>query len=554
MKLKSKITIFTGLILFAAVSITSSVSIYSIKRKANSDINQYRLEEINNSKERLKDIVEVAYGMIEVNYLSLKKDTIPGEDMHITLEKLSKIRFDTGEGYFWVTNNETPFPTMVMHAAKPQNNGKVMKDAKYNVVKGKDKNLYQERAELCNQFGEAFVEYVMVKPDQDIVNNKLSYSKLFKPLGWVISSGIYTDSIDEAMAGKQAKLRNEINNIILSVILASILILSAGIVLSYLFSNKLATIILRVQDKFAALSRGESVEKMHLARKDELGEMTKSLDSFVDGLASYTSFAREIGDNNLEAAFKPLSEEDALGNELIKMRDNLKKNLENDKVRNWTNTGFAKFDNSFRNIGVDLNEICQSTISDLVKYMGANQGCLFVAKGEGEELFLDLMGAYAFERQKYLKRQIKPGQDLVGQCYLEKKSIYLKEIPDQYINITSGLGDAPPKNILIVPLKTSNEVLGIIEIASFEIFKPYEIEFVEKLCENIAAVFSTINVTDKTMKLLDESKKMSEELKSQEEELRQNQEEMAATQEEMTRRLQELEKENLALKKEIKKS
>ncbi len=550
MKLKIKITIFTGLILFVAVAITSTVAIVNIKRKANYDIQQFRQAEFVNAKESLKDIVEVAYGIVASNYEALKNDTLPGEDMIPTLNKLATIRFDEGEGYFWITNNDTPFPTMIMHAAKPQNNGKVMSDAKYNVVKDKNKNLYQERAELCNANGEAFVEYVMVKPEQDVVNNKLSYSKLFKPLGWVISSGIYTDSIDNEVAEKQASLSDEINKIMLFVILASIIILTGGIVTSSIFASKISVIILTVQDKITAMSKGESVEKMDLNRQDELGQMTKSLDDFVDGLTSYTQFASEIGNNNLESSFTPLSDHDELGNELIKMRDNLKANAEESKIRDWTNAGFAKFDDKFRNLGVDLSELCQSTISDLVKYMNANQGCIFVTTGEGEELTLQLMGAYAFERQKYLTKQIKPGEELVGQCFLEKKSIYLKALPDEYIKITSGLGDAPPKNVLIVPMKVNEEVMGVIEIASFHIFEPFEIEFAEKLCENIAAVFSTVKVTDKTMRLLDESKKMGEEMRAQEEELRQNQEEMAATQEEMTRRLKELEKENKALKQQ----
>ena len=147
-----------------------------------------------------------------------------------------------------------------------------------------------------------------------------------------------------------------------------------------------------------------------------------------------------------------------------------------------------------------------------------------------------MVSAYAWDRKKYLTKTIEIGEGLVGQAAIEKGTIYLTDVPDNYVSITSGLGDANPRSILIVPLLFNDELFGVMEFASFKPYQNFEIEFVEKLAEIVASTISRANINKQTQKLLKDSQKLTEELRTQEEEMRQNLEEMNATQEEMQQR------------------
>jgi GAF domain-containing protein len=132
-------------------------------------------------------------------------------------------------------------------------------------------------------------------------------------------------------------------------------------------------------------------------------------------------------------------------------------------------------------------------ISNLVNYLEVNQGAMFVLNDEMEDdCFFELSTAIAYGRDKFMKKEIRLGEGLVGRCAYEKKTIFLTEVPEDYMKITSGLGTANPTCVLIVPCILNDEVYGVIEIASFRTLKPHEIEFVEKLGESLASTISNV--------------------------------------------------------------
>ncbi len=132
------------------------------------------------------------------------------------------------------------------------------------------------------------------------------------------------------------------------------------------------------------------------------------------------------------------------------------------------------------------------------------------------------------------------GEGLVGMCAVEKSTVYLNDIPDGYLSISSGLGGSDPRSLLIVPLKLEDEIFGVIEVASFNRFKKHEIEFVERVTESISSTLSLAKINTRTSTLLEKSQRQAEEMAAQEEEMRQNLEELQATQEETARREAEM--------------
>jgi len=223
--------------------------------------------------------------------------------------------------------------------------------------------------------------------------------------------------------------------------------------------------------------------------------------------------------------------------QLMKLLEENTKAAEAEEKRNWIASGLSQLGGTLR--GTIGDNFYHVLVAELVDFMKITQAGIYVVEEEHDEKIIDLKSCYAFDRNKFLKKKIEIGQGLVGQCYLEKAPIFIKEVPESYLYITSGLGDAPPRCLLLVPMIHENTVEGIIEIASLNILNAHEIEFTEKFASLLASFVAGNRINQRTKILLEKFQIQSEELRSQEEEMRQNMEEMQATQEEMHRKEQE---------------
>jgi methyl-accepting chemotaxis protein len=251
-------------------------------------------------------------------------------------------------------------------------------------------------------------------------------------------------------------------------------------------------------------------------------------------------FADSISQGQLQADY-PSHHQDALGQSLLNMRQSLVAANEREEKERFQTVGLAEIGEILRRNGDNLNQLCDQVIEAIVKYMKANQGSIFILEDNGQEPpFLQLIASRAWNRKKFLTKRVELGDGLAGQAVLERESILLHEIPDGYIAITSGLGEANPRSILIVPLKSEEQVVGVIELASFRKFSDFEQKFLEKVGESIASTILTARNNERTKVLLEQSNLLTEQMKAQEEEIRQNMEEMQATQEEMQRAQREL--------------
>ncbi len=208
-----------------------------------------------------------------------------------------------------------------------------------------------------------------------------------------------------------------------------------------------------------------------------------------------------------------------------------------DQKQNWATQGLAKFGEILRQNNDDMHEFSYHIISNLVKYIDANQGGIFMLNDDDKnDVYIELLSFYAYERRKYMEKRIEVGVGLIGRCVKEQKTIYMTDLPDEYINITSGLGQSRPNALLIVPLKVNDQIFGVVELAGFNQFEDHVIKFVEEVGESIASTISTTKINIRTSQLLEQSQQQSEEMAAQEEEMRQNMEELQATQEEAGRR------------------
>jgi PAS domain S-box-containing protein len=319
----------------------------------------------------------------------------------------------------------------------------------------------------------------------------------------------------------------------------------------YIITKNISDPIQDITGFLKKLAKGETDIKFDLKVNsgDEIEEMTNALKTSIEGLNLKTEFANNIETGNLDSEFNLLSEDDQLGLALVNMRNSLRKAREeennrkiDDNKRRWSNEGLAKFADILRQNNNDINKLSNEIIKNLVYYLEANQGGLFVLNSEDKSnLFLDLISAFAFDREKHVQKRIEYGDGLVGSVAIEKETTYLEDIPEDYIAITSGLGDANPTSLLLVPLKLEDKVYGVIEVASFNKMEDYHIEFVEKVAQNIAATLSAVKINMETNELLEKFQQQSEEMSAQEEEMRQNMEELQATQEEAARKNNEME-------------
>lgn len=383
--------------------------------------------------------------------------------------------------------------------------------------------------------------YTKVEDGGDII---IFSDKIIKQLGLLIEK--HEAKVSDARQQMEDSFLNLENFIIVS----GVFLIVISIIIALVLAQLIIKPIKKIKEVLILMGSGIMPSKQIKERNDEIGEMAAALNTLIRGLKETTDFSIEIGKRNFDSPFVPLSEEDDLGNALLEMRTNLKHATEEearrkkeDDQRNWAAQGIAKFSDLLRQNNDNIEKLSLDVISNLVKYCDANQGGLFIVNDDDENnQFIEMTAAYAYNRKKFLEKRIEMGVGLIGRAVQESETIFMTDIPDNYITITSGLGDDNPKSIIIVPLVVNDKVYGVIEMASFKIFEKYQIEFIEKIGENIASTLSSVKVNIRTSELLERTRQQAEEMRAQEEEMRQNMEELQATQEESARREAELEK------------
>ncbi|MDW7693226.1 cache domain-containing protein [Flammeovirgaceae bacterium SG7u.111] len=365
---------------------------------------------------------------------------------------------------------------------------------------------------------------------------KLLYGTPIKGTPYWIGNGFYIDNILNAKEELQLELGDVQKTSFFSIVLGVGFFLAFVVMpISWQVRKSITQPIAYLSEQLQSLGKGLKVDLISSDNKHEIGLITESVNQVIQEKNRAADFASAIGEENFDFEYEKQSEDDVLGISLMAMRDNLKEHRNAEAARHWKNDGLALFSSITHSQVDDLGVLGKKLISEIVKYIGANQGCIYRVPQDGEKV-MERMATYAWGRVKYVKEAILPGEGLVGQAWLEKEPTYLEEIPDEYLIIKSGLGEACPKMIYILPLISNDEVQGMLEIASFKKLNEIEKSFLESLAESLGAWLWSISNTEKTKALLEESQHLSATLQAGEEEIRQNMEELQATHEEMRRR------------------
>lgn len=286
------------------------------------------------------------------------------------------------------------------------------------------------------------------------------------------------------------------------------------------------------QSKFENVIKSDSYK--------EINEISYAFDAIKKKYDSTASIAKHISNNDLSFSTEGVDTSDKLISHLLNIKSNIEiakaeqlLRQQEDERQNWINQGLAKFSDILRQNSENIEKHSDNVIQNLVKYVGANQGGLFLINADDpNNKHLELISAFAYDSKKFIQKQIPFGEGLVGTCAIEKNTIYLSEIPDNYITITSGLGEAAPRFLLVVPIKLENEVLGVVEIASFYELEAHKIEFIEKIMESVASTLASARINAQTSDLLKKFENQSKEMAEKEEEMEQTIEELQSTQEE----------------------
>jgi len=301
---------------------------------------------------------------------------------------------------------------------------------------------------------------------------------------------------------------------------ASIFILAASVLalLGYIVEKNVFQTFRQIKNITANITNISNVELDEMPPETE--GILKNLQKISSEILEATKFIENIGSRKFDASMETLSQEEGLGKALAQMRLQLQQISQEEQSRNWAVNGVAKFSDLLREKqNLDLSEIAYAFISNLVHYLGANQGVVYIINRELEKPMAEAIAAYAYSKRKYPKSSFYLNEGLVGRCIQDNELIYMDDIPSNYVHITSGLGDALPRSIVLSPVRVNDITYGVVEIASFYKIQAYQLKFVEDVCEDFASTVANAQINQRTKELLNRSELVQKELKAKEEEI-----------------------------------
>lgn len=288
------------------------------------------------------------------------------------------------------------------------------------------------------------------------------------------------------------------------------------------------------------ISVGDFPAPLPVGLNDEVGQLSTSLNQMLTSFLAIVQQTKEIAQGNYDAEIAPRSDKDELVVAFSNMTKTLRGSTAQNQRENWLRTGQAELNERLRG-EQEVTALAQGIITYIATRLNAQVGAIYLGY---ENKQFRLLGSYAYTKRKNLSNEFKLGEGIVGQAALEKKTILITNIPSNYIAVTSGLGEAVPHNLIVVPLVYRDIVEGVIELGFFQEITDTHIEFLNQTAEGIAIAFNSARSRTQIQQLLEESQVQSEELKAQQEELQQTNEELEEKAELLLKQNREVEHKN----------
>jgi signal transduction histidine kinase/HAMP domain-containing protein/CheY-like chemotaxis protein len=344
-------------------------------------------------------------------------------------------------------------------------------------------------------------------------------------------------------------------------------------------ADNLTSQVRNIAQVTTAVAQGDLSKKIDVEARGEILELKTTINTMVDQLSSFaaevTRVAREVGSEGrlggqaevegVSGTWKRLTENvnELAGNltrqvraiagvtsavasgdltrsisveaqgEVAELKDNinamvwsLRETTQANQQQDWLKTNLARIAGMMQGHR-DLAIVAELIMDELAPLTGAQHGTFFLTEPTTDgDTQLRLIAGYGLRADKTAPIQYRLGQSLIGQVARSKRSIVVANLPEGYVKISSGLGEAPPANLAIVPILFEDQVLGVIELASFTAFSPVQTDFLEQLTETLGVNFNTIIANARTDTLLTESQRLTSELQARSEELQSQQVEL----------------------------
>jgi HAMP domain-containing protein/signal transduction histidine kinase/DNA-binding response OmpR family regulator len=282
------------------------------------------------------------------------------------------------------------------------------------------------------------------------------------------------------------------------------------------------------EGKLGVVAQVEGVSGVWKNLTDNVNQLAQTLTTQLRAIADVSTAVTQ-GDLTRSIAVEAAGEVADLKDNINEMIRNLRETTERNAAQDWLNSNLARFSGMLQGQR-DQKTVARLLMSEVTPLVAAHHGAFYVADtpiaDEAEETELCLIATYGYKERKSISNRFKVGEALVGQAALEKKPIVITQAPDDYIKIASGLGEAAPATIVVIPVLFEETVMAVVELASFTPFTPIQQTFLEQLAESIGVVLNTIEANMRTEELLLQSQQLTQDLQAQSEELQSQQDEL----------------------------